>query len=822
MKNLMILAMLALIVAVTVGLSYTPASAIEPAQSAQGGKIAFVSDRDGNGDIYVMNADGSEQTRLTNTHPYINVEPDWSPDGSRIVFASGRDKRADIYVMNADGSEQTRLTDVLGYSGLDEFPSWSPDGRRIAFASYPVGADGIAAADGEIYVMNADGSGRKQLTEKKGVYKRISWSPDGRYIAFSAFRLDNGAYQTIYVMNVDGTRERYLTNQGDEYVMDPAWWPAWSPDGLRIAFEYGSDIYVINVDGSGQKTNLTNNEGSNSEPTWSPDGQRIAFISNRSGNDDIWVMNADGTGLINLTNSEARESEPSWQPSPEATFQTSTSIPTPALAPNPNAPTPTSTPATTLPRPERTEQTAQGGKIAFTSFRDDDDFLAIYAMDANGKGLVKLTNLEGTPEHPTWSPDGRRIAFSLDGEIYAINADGTGLVNLTNFKSTDDSEPSWSPDGRRIVFVSYDGNREGNSDIYVMNADGSEPARLTTPQTNDLNPSWSPDGLRIAFTSWDVYIGLPKIYVMNADGSEPARRLTNDNDGWEWEPSWSPDGQRIAYRSEHDYSDIYVINVDGSERTQLTYSEGFDSAPTWSPDGRHIAFVSDRDGVYDIWVMGADGSRQQNLTNSEAWDENPSWQPELLDQDDGKPVVNIHGQLTSTRLGGAPIKISFAIVHTILMSQNMTAHLQVTIPNGWSIAGAGFAKACTGICNTVHPLKPGDNRNLEVEIIPNQTGRYRINAKVEWILDDGSDSDVLDTNIEVEVLPKIGSETPTPPTPVTGGGGGCGSPPPTEGAHPNAAMPLLGLLIAGLIAHSNRRRIRAVWDERRRAPNAER
>jgi hypothetical protein len=177
---------------------------------AQARRIAFTSNRDGNWEIYVMNADGSGVTRLTN-NPAEDDLPSWSPDGRRIAFASNRDGNREIYVMNADGSGQINLTNNPAYDGV---PSWSPDGRRIAFVS---NRDG----NREIYVMNADGSGQINLTNNPAYDDLPSWSLDGRRIAFVSNRDGN---REIYVMNADGSGVTRLTN-------NPAWdeWPAWSP-----------------------------------------------------------------------------------------------------------------------------------------------------------------------------------------------------------------------------------------------------------------------------------------------------------------------------------------------------------------------------------------------------------------------------------------------------------------------------------------------------------------------------------------------------------------------------------------------------------------
>ena len=283
------------------------------------------------------------------------------------------------------------------------------------------------------------------------------------------------------------------------------------------------------------------------------------------------------------------------------------------------------------------------GRIAFVSNRDGNR--EIYVMNADGSGQTRLTNNTENDWGPSWSPDGRRIAFSPYGfthrvesqggesyrasygnlEIYVMNADGSGHTRLTN-NTEGDGNPSWSPDGRRIAFYSWRDENwgDGNSEIYVMNADGSGQTRLTNNTEGDRDPSWSPDGRRIAFTS--SRDGKSEIYVMNADGSSQTR-LTNNTDA-DWDPSWSPDGRRIAFTSSRDgKSEIYVMNADGSSQTRLTNNTDADWDPSWSPDGQRIVFSSDRDGDHEIYVMNADGSDVRQLTHNEVEDGWPSWSP---------------------------------------------------------------------------------------------------------------------------------------------------------------------------------------------------
>ena len=323
------------------------------ASSAVNGRIAFVSDRDGNYEIYTMNADGSGVKRLTN-NSVSDWNPVWSPDGSKIAFGCVGGGSWDICVMNADGSGQTNITNTP-YPADDLEPSWSPNGNHIAFTSTRDGAY-------RLYSMNADGSRVTNLTHEY-TGQEPSWSPDGSRIAFTSNR---GGDSAIYVVNADGTGEpvQLTASSGLEEAT-----PDWSPDGSKIAFTASLNsnikVYVMNADGSGQ-TYLTSNLTWDFEPSWSPDGSRIAFTSNRDGsspyvNYEIYVMNADGSGQTNLTNNSAYyDGGPDWgpgevipTPTPAPTTQptvqpTPTQTPQPTVTPGPTAtttPQPTSTPS---------------------------------------------------------------------------------------------------------------------------------------------------------------------------------------------------------------------------------------------------------------------------------------------------------------------------------------------------------------------------------------------------------------------------------------------------------------------------------------------
>jgi Tol biopolymer transport system component len=260
-----------------------------------GGVIAFNSEREGNTDIYIMNADGSDQRRLTDD-PGYDAWPAWSPDGSEIAFVSDRSGNADIYVMEADGSNLRQLTK---HSANDIWPAWSPDGSRIAFPSR-------RDDNFEIYLMDANGANLQRLTNTNAAEDFPAWSPDGEKILFSRVDGQDGTF----VMNADGSGEQQL-------LEFPVLEPAWSPDGLRIVF--GSDhegmraIYVMDADGSNLHRLSSVHAGENC-PDWSPDGTQITFASWRHGYGEIFMMDADGGNQQRITEDRFEDEFPAWQP----------------------------------------------------------------------------------------------------------------------------------------------------------------------------------------------------------------------------------------------------------------------------------------------------------------------------------------------------------------------------------------------------------------------------------------------------------------------------------------------------------------------------
>jgi len=272
-----------------------------PDWSPDGSKLVFQSNRTGVFQIYVMNADGSNVVRLTNSAG-ADAGPHFSPDGSKIVFSSERDGQPEVYVMNADGSQQTRLTN---FHVDTSHPSWSPDGTKIIFCSNKntpnLKADWWDQYH-DIYTMRADGSDVKRITDSRTVCTFPVWSPDGKRMAYRKVIKTPGFYDDknltlantnseVFVSNIDGTGEMNLSKSA---AYDG--WPAWSPDGSKIAFGSNragvTQLYLISADGS-HLIRLVNDRETDEDtrPAWSRDGTKIAFTRMRNGTMDIYVLN---------------------------------------------------------------------------------------------------------------------------------------------------------------------------------------------------------------------------------------------------------------------------------------------------------------------------------------------------------------------------------------------------------------------------------------------------------------------------------------------------------------------------------------------------
>ena len=265
-----------------------------PVVSPDGSRIAFVSNRDGADDLFVIAADGTGETRLTRT-PEAEAAPGWTPDGKHVVFSIFANDASRFFAIDPDGKNQREIASVPGRA-----PTLSPDGKRLVFMA------GTWTAT-RLMVSALDGSSAKQITDGSSVAWNNHWSPDGTRIAFTSRTGPDGTL-AVFVMKADGSERRQVTHLSPEE--GHAQWPVWSPDGRRLAIQVnGNDpkvktahIWLVDVStGDARKLAAHSQPYFDETPSWFPDGKRIAFQSNRTGQMEVWLMDADGSGQHQVT-----------------------------------------------------------------------------------------------------------------------------------------------------------------------------------------------------------------------------------------------------------------------------------------------------------------------------------------------------------------------------------------------------------------------------------------------------------------------------------------------------------------------------------------
>ena len=512
-----------------------------PTWMDHGSKILFESDFEGNWEIYTMNPDGSGIVRLTH-NTCLDRMPNGSPNGDQIVFISDRDGDYEVYRMANDGNLQTQVTNDLTH---EIHPYWSPDGNEIIFDALVPGTRTY-----DIRTIHADGTGMKIILQDDDLNSYAQISPDGSKIVFDKWQDNHDFNGEIYVMDRQGGQLNRLTRNDSIYDG----YPTWFTDGSTILFSSQKEgkfkLHCIGSDGTGlhqltfgdgddQRANvspdgtqlvfnrnlagdiniytqqiLPGEKGgyflpveslkqlSHPEfayPCWSPDGTQIAYQGKMGDQWDIFIMNADGSGVNNLTNNPSDDMQPAWSP--------------------------------------------DGSSIVFVSNRDGDE--EIFQMNATGKALRQLTNNQIRDIHPQWSPDGLRIVFNRNQEkdrlMVLTHEIESGEEKVLLNEQQSNSYASFAPDGLSLLFVKWLGEKEENGEIFLLDLATGTQQRLTHHPEFDGYPAWFPDGNHFIYSSRKE--GVFKLFIGDRSTGE-SYELSDGRDS-EVSASVSPDGLSI-------------------------------------------------------------------------------------------------------------------------------------------------------------------------------------------------------------------------------------------------------------------------------------
>jgi len=516
-----------------------------------------------------------ERTRRLTVDSELELDPALSPDGTMLAYAGGASnetERTDIFVRPLSGGDSVNLTRDI--QGGHRWPRWSPDGKVIAFITRyqvaPLYAESVG--DAIIQVMSVLG-GAATTIANAGVVGH-TWSPDGKKIAYAS----GGE---IYVAELNGTTRSRIAEAYQPHSL------SWSPDGKWIAYASGNPEYLFRMlgnqapaaveivsAGGGMPRRLTDNTSLNMSPVWTPDSRSLLFVSDRGGTRDVFELKLSGSG------------EPVGAPRRLTTGVNALSV----------------------------ELSKDGRHLAYPMFLSKNTLWSIAIPETSASavsiaGARPLTSEVELIEGVSASKDGLWLAFDSNRggnqDIYRMPRAGGKVQQLTT-DSRDDFLPAWSPDGQSIAFYSF---RTGNRDIFVMSADGKDVQQLTNDPAQERYPSWSPDGQSLIFDSDKG--GRPQLFIVSKEGATWGlpRQFTTDGGVL---AKWSPDGQYIAYLS----GGIRIARPSGGA-TQLIVARQQSFAPeylAWSSDGQTLLFKArDENNRAGFWSVPVHGGPLRHL-----------------------------------------------------------------------------------------------------------------------------------------------------------------------------------------------------------------
>ncbi len=556
-------------------------------------------------DVYVINADGSGLTALSEGLSGTTFYPLWSPDGAQVAFSLWPPEAsvAQMYVTRSDGTERTLLGEYFspqGDQGWDT-PAWSRDGERIA------------AVTGGLRVFDIAGGTVRDVAE--GGVNRFSWSPDGRFLALDT-RNEGASAKVLMIVDITASAEPRLLVEGS--------FPRWSPDGERIAFKQGG-VYTIRPDGTDEVDLAAGGPGHFGDLTWSEDSRDVKWVREASREQHLYAIDVrDGTVVrtpSSLTDAGYQgygAGDIDLGPNAEqVAFQVSAGKEGQNTAGwfTMDVDTGELTKVADDPRPadyaagEDVYWSAEGIRIAYSVPA------GVNVTDDGTSPPPRLVSRRETLGPLAWSPDGRSLAFlpfPEGADIHIVDVETTDEVIIAAGLSDDSDSLSaleWSPDGTALLYVvrHHDGaTGESTSETFVARLDGSPPVTWLAAEVMGAEATWSPDGDAIAYALGDD--ATTELWLMNHEGGEQRRVAGFDSPNYgTGQLHWSPDGGSIAVVAGS--GDVYVVDVETGS-SQFVATNAYDLH--WSPDGGSIAVV----GGSDVYVVDSEsGSSLLVATN---------------------------------------------------------------------------------------------------------------------------------------------------------------------------------------------------------------
>jgi Tol biopolymer transport system component len=497
---------------------------------------------------------------------------------------------------------------------------------------------------------------------------------------------------------------------------------------------------------------LTSDQGIEADPAVSPDGTFVAFASDRAGSMDLWLVDSRGGEPLRVTSSDATDRSPAWFPDGAAllfvsdrtgqndVWKVSRLGGDPVLL-VPDAMDPSPSP--------------DGSRLAF-SRRDPAGILRIMVADLDDPASAAVITGEGQAKRdqvrPSWSHDGRNVCYTDRRDLWVVEAAGSEPRRLTeDFES--DIDPAWSPGGDHIYFSSY---REGTQALWRIPAAGGDPERLTTGTGPERGPSLSRDGRVLAYSTFEEEADLEIL------DHRSGKRLRVAGTREENTPALSPDGRLLVFSSNRQGRyDLWTLTIEEGapvgEPRRLTDMRGSTAVPAFSPDGRWIAYGGSRQDRWDLWIVPSGGGLAERLTDGPALEQNPAWSP------DGSTIAFARGESGETHI------VTMAYEDGALHGEPMRLSGETT-PNffpSWSPDGRSVAYLC--IDGDVQEICVASAR------VPESGRAVTTGADAKFVRWSGASGRLLvggtwgEPNVELRwVSPETGADTPLDHAVVTG------------------------------------------------------